>query len=131
MEEADLDAVAELAREDESAWTLQDYLKNETVVAVLDGGVVAGLAAARTLVPQVEYEVLNVLVGTRFRGQGIGCKLMKKLMGAKSGLWFLEVRESNAIARRLYKSIGFNDFGRRKGYFQNPYEDAIVMRYCS
>jgi ribosomal-protein-alanine N-acetyltransferase len=74
---------------------------------------------------------LNVLVAGKQRGKGIGSKLMKTLLAGSDGIWFLEVRESNAAARALYKSLGFSDFGRRKGYYQKPYEDAIVMRFCS
>jgi len=39
----------------------------------------------------------------------------------------LEVRESNLPARRLYISAGFQEEGRRKDYYRNPKEDAIIM----
>jgi ribosomal-protein-alanine N-acetyltransferase len=39
---------------------------------------------------------------------------------------FLEVRESNLPARRLYEKHGFHETGRRRGYYQNPAEDAIL-----
>ena len=41
---------------------------------------------------------------------------------------YLEVRDSNARARRLYHSRGFEEVGRRKGYYRRPVEDAIVLR---
>jgi [ribosomal protein S18]-alanine N-acetyltransferase len=134
MSPADLDAVATLATEDPdsaSAWTPTDYLAHNTLVAILDNETFAGFASARTLVPRTEHEILNVLVASNHRGKGIASKLLKTLLAAETGIWFLEVRESNTPARTLYKALGFNDFGRRNSYYQNPYEDAIVMRYCS
>ena len=128
---ADLPAVAALAIENDSVWTAADYLALDTFVAIVDGEVLVGFACARTLVPDTEHEVLNVLVAQNQRGKGIGSKLMKTLLSAKSGIWFLEVRESNAVARSLYKSFGFINISRRKDYYQKPYEDAIVMRFCS
>jgi ribosomal-protein-alanine N-acetyltransferase len=41
---------------------------------------------------------------------------------------YLEVRESNTAARRLYASRGFEEMGRRRGYYKRPAEDAIVLR---
>ena len=41
---------------------------------------------------------------------------------------FLEVRESNQSARGLYRKMGFEETGRRKGYYANPAEDAILGR---
>jgi ribosomal-protein-alanine N-acetyltransferase len=41
---------------------------------------------------------------------------------------YLEVRESNDAARRLYASRGFLEIGRRRGYYRRPAEDAIVLR---
>jgi len=39
---------------------------------------------------------------------------------------FLEVRESNTAARRLYQKLGFEETGRRKSYYSNPVEDAVL-----
>lgn len=39
---------------------------------------------------------------------------------------FLEVRESNMAARRLYEKLGFAETGRRRGYYANPPEDAVL-----
>ena len=122
----------------DSDWTAENYLVLDTLVAVEDGvffevafARVVGLIAARTLVEDAEHEILNVVVEPSRRGQGIGSKLLKTLLAGRRGLWFLEVREGNTAALRLYKSFGFIDFGRRKGYYQKPYEDAIVMSACS
>ena len=41
---------------------------------------------------------------------------------------FLEVRESNVSARALYVKLGFAEIGKRKKYYSNPTEDAILMK---
>jgi len=41
---------------------------------------------------------------------------------------YLEVRDSNDRARRLYRSSGFEEVGRRRRYYRRPVEDAIVLR---
>jgi ribosomal-protein-alanine N-acetyltransferase len=41
---------------------------------------------------------------------------------------FLEVRESNSAARRLYGALGFAQVGRRRNYYRRPTEDAVVLR---
>jgi ribosomal-protein-alanine N-acetyltransferase len=130
MTSADVAAI-DAMQDGDSAWTGADYLNWTTFVAIVDGNTLAGFACGRTLVPNTEHEVLNVLVASKHRGKGIGSKLMKTLLAGSEGIWFLEVRESNTPARHLYKSLGFSDFGKRNGYYQKPYEDAIVMRFCS
>jgi ribosomal-protein-alanine N-acetyltransferase len=42
---------------------------------------------------------------------------------------FLEVRESNAAARCFYEKAGFVQTGRRKSYYTDPAEDAVLYRY--
>ena len=41
---------------------------------------------------------------------------------------FLEVRKSNAGAQNLYKTFGFYEVGKRKNYYLEPVEDAVVMK---
>jgi ribosomal-protein-alanine N-acetyltransferase len=76
-----------------------------------------------------EHELLNLAVAPEHRRKGIARTLLDYAKRQGPGLWFLEVRESNTAARTFYKSHGFIDFGKRKGYYQEPYEDAIVMRF--
>ena len=77
-----------------------------------------------------EWELENIVVAEEFRGKGVGKQLMHKLFTqaqeANSNLVFLEVRESNTAARRFYEKLGFRETGRRKSYYSNPYEDAIL-----
>jgi ribosomal-protein-alanine N-acetyltransferase len=66
------------------------------------------------------------------RGQGVGGRLLDATIGEleRRGATstFLEVRESNAAARALYASRGFDSVGRRRNYYRRPVEDALVLR---
>jgi ribosomal-protein-alanine N-acetyltransferase len=79
-----------------------------------------------------EAEIMNITVKPECRQRGLGKKLLQYLLeqaaylGAKHA--FLEVRESNIPARHLYLTAGFQETGRRKGYYSLGNEDAIVMR---
>ena len=78
-----------------------------------------------------ELRFLNVAVNASVRRQGIGRELIEFAIRdgikheAKRAL--LEVRTSNPIARNMYESVGFQAYGRRKSYYTNPTEDAILM----
>lgn len=77
-----------------------------------------------------EWELENIAVAPKFRGQGIGRQLLDGLLAhakeAKNAAIFLEVRESNAAARTLYERAGFRQNGRRKLYYSDPAEDAVL-----
>ncbi|GLC27548.1 ribosomal protein S18-alanine N-acetyltransferase [Roseisolibacter agri] len=79
-----------------------------------------------------EGEVANIAVAPSARGTGVGARLLDAALaeGRRRGVghMFLEVRESNAVARRLYASRGFIELGRRKRYYREPVEDALVLR---
>lgn len=79
-----------------------------------------------------EGEILNLGVATGERGHGVGRALVERALArlAAGGVRvvFLEVRESNAVARRLYQSLGFTEVARRAGYYRRPVEDAVVLR---
>ena len=78
-----------------------------------------------------EAEIPNVCVKASARGQGIGKQMMTVLIGeaAKLGMavLFLEVRESNSPARRLYEGLGFEQIGMRKNFYEQPVEHAVLM----
>ncbi len=78
-----------------------------------------------------EGYILNVAVHPEFQGQGIGKALVEKAVnyGLKNSLAFLtlEVRESNIKAINLYTDFDFENVGKRKNYYSNPKEDAILM----
>jgi ribosomal-protein-alanine N-acetyltransferase len=81
-----------------------------------------------------EGELANIAVRTDLRGLGIGSGLLTRVMQAaeESGVLslYLEVRESNALARDMYARRGFREIGVRKGYYEGPREDARVLKKC-
>jgi ribosomal-protein-alanine N-acetyltransferase len=98
------------------------------VVAECDG-VVAGYLV--TWFAADEGEIGNVAVAPAARGRGVGRVLVDAGLAeaARRGAAtvYLEVRESNAVARRLYAGCGFAEVGRRRRYYQHPVEDALVL----
>jgi ribosomal-protein-alanine N-acetyltransferase len=78
-----------------------------------------------------ELHVLNVAVAPEQRGKGYGSLLLRTVLetGKRRGARYatLEVRESNLVAQELYEKAGFRFTGRRKAYYRNNGEDALVM----
>lgn len=99
-------------------------------VAVDESGVVVGYIIAVAVVD--EAEILNLAVHPAHRGCGVGGQLLDWVLDAlrRSGAEnvYLEVRESNDDARKLYASRGFDEVSRRRGYYRHPPEDALVLR---
>lgn len=77
--------------------------------------------------------VLNVAVKKRFRRLGIAKSLIRAAKDfaktKKLSFLSLEVRESNLPAKALYEGEGFEILGKRKRYYENPKEDALIMQY--
>ncbi|MEO7084227.1 MAG: ribosomal protein S18-alanine N-acetyltransferase [Gemmatimonadaceae bacterium] len=94
---------------------------NERVVGYVVAWFVAG-----------EGEISNIAVSPVAWGHGVGRTLLDAALNEGSrrsaGAVYLEVRESNERARALYDSSGFEEVGRRKGYYRRPIEDAIMLR---
>ena len=103
------------------------------VVATEEGDdrAVAGYAVAWFVVG--EGEVANIAVHPGCRGQRVGASLLDDVLREarqrQTTAVFLEVRESNDPARRLYASRGFQPVGRRKKYYRHPVEDALLLRW--
>ena len=78
-----------------------------------------------------EAELANLAVGAPARGRGVGALLLDAVLAEAAhrgaATVYLEVRESNAAARRLYVSRHFAEVGRRRRYYRNPVEDALVL----
>jgi ribosomal-protein-alanine N-acetyltransferase len=78
-----------------------------------------------------EVDIHNIAVHDDFRRRGLGRSLLEKVIlearNRASARVTLEVRKSNAVAQRLYQSVGFTISGVRKGYYSDDGEDALLM----
>ena len=99
------------------------------VLAAAEGGALLGYAWYQLVLD--EGYVGNVAVAEGCRRQGVGTALVRAMLAdaGERGAAFLtlEVRESNAAARRLYERCGFETVGVRRNYYERPREDAVLM----
>ncbi len=79
-----------------------------------------------------ELSITNLAVKKEFQRCGFGEKLIKsiikKLLEEKCFKFFLEVRESNQPAIKLYEKFGFEQIGIQVNYYNNPVENAVMMK---
>lgn len=114
----------------QSPWSLEqivaDMDKPETdYFIVQEKGEVVGFLSTLLLVG--ELEITNIAVHPDCQGRGLANQLLTQLDAERQPI-FLEVRSSNQRAQSLYKKHGFKPVGRRKNYYHNPTEDAVLMR---
>lgn len=115
-------------------WSRNDFWKEAIndnaiyVVGVLDNKVIA---YGGVWVSFEEAQVTNIAVHPDYRSQGIGTKLFSRLIEEikKRGVTALtlEVRPSNEAALKLYEKFNLKSVGRRKGYYLDNGEDALIM----
>lgn len=136
---ADLSAVEaiELACFSSDPWTYQSFAslvgRAGVTFIVAEEGPEASIAGYAVLIRAAEEaELLNLAVSNESRRQGIGSALLRQLLDSAAAhgvrTVYLEVRESNAGARGLYGFHGFVEVGRRRGYYQRPAEDALILQ---
>ena len=134
----DLAAILEIERENSTAahWQEKDYaqmwgnpLSDRVGFVAEREGAVVGFLVAREILG--EWELENVAVSPELQQQGVGTALIEHLfevLGRRRGTrLFLEVRESNRAAQKLYLRQGFREIGRRTGYYNDPPEDALLF----
>lgn len=96
----------------------------------VENGIVCGYVGSQTVLG--ESDMMNVAVHPDFRRRGVAegliCELVETLKGKDSHCLTLEVRSSNVPAIALYEKLGFAQVGRRKNYYRNPKEDALILR---
>jgi len=76
------------------------------------------------------WHLMNIAVDDRMRREGIASALLERLFeiaDKPSEQYTLEVRTSNDAAIRLYERFGFRAAGRRRAYYHDNREDAIIM----
>ena len=112
-------------------WTLDqtfsDMCRKDTVyyLASDDQNQVVGFLATTSVMDEIE--ITNLAVAKAYQSQGVASLLLKQLL-SHDGTFFLEVRESNQTARHLYEKNGFDPYFIRQDYYQNPKENAILMK---
>lgn len=99
-------------------------------LVAVDGERVAGYVGSQTVMD--ESDMMNVAVHPDYRKQGIATALIlglvEELRKRGSRSLTLEVRASNENAISVYSKLDFQEVGRRKNYYRNPREDALILR---
>lgn len=99
-------------------------------LVAMEGDSLAGYVGSQTVMD--ETDMMNLAVAPQFRRQGVAEALVNALVASlkERGSWCLtlEVRDSNEAARALYAKLGFVEIGRRRGYYRDPREDALILR---
>jgi ribosomal-protein-alanine N-acetyltransferase len=136
---ADVPAMMDLERTAATAahWSTEQYQTafsdqppSRVLLIIEEEAGVQGFIAGRAL--GEEWEIENITVAGRARRRGLGSRLLGEFLelarGRGASTVFLEVRESNLAARRLYEKWAFVECRRRKLYYREPEEDAIVYQ---
>jgi ribosomal-protein-alanine N-acetyltransferase len=112
-------------------WTSQQYHKlvgNGVMLVAEEAGKLCGFVCAQVVAG--EWEIENVVVAAEFLRRGIADNLVRALIqraeSEEASAILLEVRESNLPAHGLYEKHGFREVGRRRVYYKDPVEDAIL-----
>jgi [ribosomal protein S18]-alanine N-acetyltransferase len=133
---ADVGRLAELERACfPDPWTREGLLElvqaSQGIARVVEAeGRVGGYVLARWVADTAE--ILNLAVAPEARRRGLARRMLDDVLEelAARGVRevYLEVRQSNAPARRLYEARGFRVAGMRRAYYRHPIEDALVLR---
>ena len=136
MTDAHVDAVADLEAicfaDPWSANSVASELTNPLScwLVALEADTVVGYIGSQTVMG--ETDMMNVAVHPAHRRKGVAVSLIHalvlKLKECESYCLTLEVRASNAPAIALYEKLGFTEAGRRRNYYRNPKEDALILR---
>lgn len=143
---AELPQIVKLEQESATAahWNEADYLR---IFADRNRGdllkhivlVVESEVAGKTLIGFIvaravgrEWEIENIVIADVAQREGHGSQLLNALIDRArvecAEIILLDVRESNEAAIALYKKYGFKQDGRRRNYYSNPEEDALLLR---
>lgn len=117
-------------------WSGKDY-ESETLrtdsfnVIAKAGGETVGYLVGRFIQSERLAELFNIGVEPRFRRKSVGEAMLKEFIGfcdsEKVEKLYLEVRNSNETAIQFYLKNDFAIIGKRKNFYNNPIEDAILM----
>ena len=135
LAESHIPAILAIEQEaNSSPWSEQSF-KNEldnphkAFLVAIASGMVIGYGGIWLIVD--EAHVTNIAISPDYRRQGIGQRLMVQLLdrAKEAGMTCstLEVRASNAAAITMYEQLGYRETARRKRYYPDNQEDAVVM----
>ncbi|MBQ3089713.1 MAG: ribosomal protein S18-alanine N-acetyltransferase [Oscillospiraceae bacterium] len=106
-----------------------ESMTGSVIVAVDKDRNVLGYASITVVLD--EGYINNIAVQRKYRRMGLGSDLLGVFIrfaeAQKLSFLTLEVRDTNLAARSLYSKFGFREVGRRKNYYDQPREDAILM----
>ena len=135
LDPADVESVRKLLSSipEVAQWSADDFLlasqRNFSLRVAEEEGTVCGLVVLRMI--EDEAEILNLAVDSSQRRRGLGSRLIEDAIAASKAAGvkkiFLEVRDSNEAARNFYSRMGFTEAGRRRQYYRQPVEDALVL----
>jgi len=78
-----------------------------------------------------EAHITILAVHPLYHGQGLGKAILYSLLRTATDIGLeratLEVRDSNYVAISLYQKFGFKTAGRRRGYYKDNNEDALIL----
>lgn len=134
-QEGDAPALAALEKESFShPWSENAFLtllkeENSRCVILREGTELLGYLTLTMVLDRAQIN--TVAVSSARRRQGLGRRLLEEgirlCRAAKMSAMELEVRAGNLAALTLYRTLGFMEVGRRKGYYRDPPEDAVLM----
>lgn len=139
FETARADDIADLVAIDATSptpWTASAFeaeMRHEppTLFVLRDASSAAALAFVAIRVQASEMDIVNLAVSPAHRRRGVGAALVRGLLRAPVATGvesvFLEVRASNAGALALYGRLGFTQTQRRRNFYRDPVEDAVLM----
>lgn len=115
------------------AWSINSIereINQKRVIVAKDNNGILGYCIF--MIAADEGEILRIAVEKNMRRRGTGRKLIlsaiKEMKNQGCSSAFLEVRASNSAAIALYKSVGFEEIGIRKGYYADNKEDAALFK---
>jgi len=126
---SDAAAIERLIAENPLAAQWSAVSEASSVLVSEEEGRVVGIVVVRVVAD--EAEILNVVTDEAFRRRGLGTALLNAALAlarsAGARRVFLEVRESNTVAWRFYVRMNFAEVYRRKMYYRDPDENALVL----
>lgn len=115
-------------------WSKEAFLDaltwNYEYVVAEEQGKILGYCGMSCVLDEGEIPKICVAESARRRGFARAMLEAMEKTARQRGVrtLFLEVRQSNQAARRLYQSVGFEETGTRKGFYEQPKEDAVLMQ---